>query len=153
MNDLIYLYTEKREDSNWILKNDLYFNLYTGNQILTEEDKRVIALIDKARVTEDNHIETKYGLGTLRNLSSGCKTYLNVIKNPQKVVSAEECGSNVLELLFTLENIHIYMGRPERFSMENNIKICFNDREIVAGRKGYEQWWSNEYERRKANDL
>ena len=27
----------------------------------------------------DKHIETKYGLGTIRNLSSGCKTLLNIV--------------------------------------------------------------------------
>ena len=109
MKGLIYIYTEKQESEDWVLKNDLFFNLYTGNQPLTEEDKQAILKIDSAKVTEDNHIETKYGLGTIRNLSSGCKTYLNIIKNPGKVVSAEECGGNVLSLLFKLDNIKIYM--------------------------------------------
>ena len=86
MKGLIYIYTEKQESEDWVLKNDLFFNLYTGNQPLTEEDKQAILKIDSAKVTEDNHIETKYGLGTIRNLSSGCKTYLNIIKNPGKVV-------------------------------------------------------------------
>lgn len=35
VGDLIYLYTEKQDSDEWILKNDLYFNLYTGNQPLT----------------------------------------------------------------------------------------------------------------------
>lgn len=81
---MIYLYTEKSETENWILKNDLYFNLYTGNQLFTEMDKQAIYQIDKAILTKDNHIETKYGVGTIRNLSTGCKTYLNVLKNPEK---------------------------------------------------------------------
>lgn len=144
VNDLIYLYTEKQEADNWILKNDLYFNLYTSNQPLTEIDKKVIAIIDEAKVTEDNHIETKYGLGTIRNLSSGCKTYLNIVKNPHKIVSAEECGSNVLKLLFELDDIHIYMNKPERFQIGDEVEICFNDTEIVVGKWGYEQWWTKE---------
>lgn len=150
---MIYLYTKKQESDSWIMKNDLYFNLYTSNQELTEEDIKAIAKIDSAQVTEDNHIETKYGLGTIRNLSSGCKTYLNVIKNPQKVVSAEECGGNVLTLLFELDEIHLYMNRPERFQIAEGTKICFNETEVVTGRKGYEQWWSREYERRSEHDL
>lgn len=147
---MIYLYTEKQESKNWILKNDLYFNLYTSNQLFTEQDKQIIFQIDKARVTEDNHIVTKYGLGTIRNLSSGCKTYLNVIKNPNKVVSVKECGGNVLDLLFRLDGIHIYMDYPERFEIGETVQIMINDEELVAGRTGYEMWWSKEYERRKS---
>lgn len=150
---MIYLYTEKQTSDSWILKNDLYFNLYTGNQPLTKEDKEAIALIDCARVTEDNHIETKYGLGTIRNLSSGCKTYLNITKNPDKVVSAEECGGNVLALLFKLDGIRLFMSHPERFPIEDKVQICFNGTEIVTGRSGYEKWWSEEYERRAEDDL
>lgn len=153
MKELVYIYTEKQKSEDWVLKNDLFFNLYTGNQPLTEADKQAILKIDSAKVTEDNHIETKYGLGTIRNLSSGCKTYLNVIKNPGKVVSAEECGGNVLTMLFKLDNIKIYMNRPERFSIDDNIRICFNETEIVTGRKGYEQWWTGEYQRRAEDDL
>lgn len=66
---MIYLYTEKQKSDNWILKNNLYFNMYTGNQPLTKEDRDAIAMIDGAKVTEDSHIETKYGLGTILNLS------------------------------------------------------------------------------------
>lgn len=153
MKELVYIYTKKQKSEDWVLKNDLFFNLYTGNQPLTEADKQAILKIDSAKVTEDNHIETKYGLGTIRNLSSGCKTYLNVIKNPGKVVSAEECGGNVLTMLFKLDNIKIYMNRPERFSIDDNVRICFNETEIVTGRKGYEQWWTGEYQRRAEDDL
>jgi len=149
---MIYIYTQKKK-SDWILKNDLYFNLYTSNQILTNEDKKSIAEIDAAVVRDGNRIETKYGLGTVRNLSSGCKTYLNVIKNPGKVVSAEECGKNVLELLFKMDDIRIYMSRPERFEIDDHKEICFNEKEIVTGKGGYERWWHREYERRMENDI
>jgi hypothetical protein len=150
---MIYLYTSKIKSEDWIIYNDSYFNLNTANQKLTDNDKEIISEIDSAKVTDDNHIETKYGLGTIRNLSSGCKTYLNVIKNPQKVVSAEECGGNVLEYLFKIDNIRLYMSHPERFDIDDNTQICFNDTDIVIGRKGYENWWSGEYERRLENDL
>ena len=150
---MIYIYTQ-RPEKDGIWQNDLYFNLYTGNQPFTEEDKAAIQKIDHARLTEDLRIETEYGLGTIRNLSSGCKTYLNIIKNPGKIVCTDECGGNVLEMIFQLNNIHICMTRPERFPIQDDIKMCFNGKEIVKGRNGYEHWWSEEYERRKTeNDL
>lgn len=150
---MIYLFTEKKDAPNWVLKNDLYFNLYTDNMPLTPEDKEIIAEIDSARVTEDYKIETKYGLGTLRNLSTGCKTYLNAKKNPDKIISAEECGGNVLEQLFRLDGIHLYMSHPERFWISDDTWILFNEKEEVQGRSGYEHWWSREYERRAKDDL
>ena len=87
---MIYLYTDKQDSGKWILQNDLYFNLYTSNERFTEEDRELIWQIDHAKLNKDKHIETKYGLGTIRNLSSGCKTILNIMKNPGKVVNANE---------------------------------------------------------------
>lgn len=150
---MIYLYTEKRETDNWILKNDLYFNLYTSNELFTESDMEAIFRIDKAKVTGDGHIETKYGVGTMRNLSSGCKTYLNVIKNPDRIVSVNECGGNVLAMLFELEGARLFMDYPGRFKIVEDVKIMVNDRELVVGRQGYELWWSEEYRRRERDDL
>ena len=43
--------------------------------------------MDEAKLTPDKHIETKYGLGTIRNLSSGCKTLLNLVKHPDDIVT------------------------------------------------------------------
>ena len=78
---MIDIYTEKKESPNWILKNDLYFNLHTSNEDMAGEDRKLIHQADNAVLTPDKHIETKYGLGTIRNLSSGCKTLLNIVKH------------------------------------------------------------------------
>ena len=146
---MIYVYTNKQDSENWILQNDWYFNLYTSNEKFTEEDRAVIWQIDHAKLTE----ETKYGLGTIRNLSSGCKTMLNVMKNPQKIVNADECGQNVLDILFSVDGISLYMSRPERIHIKEDVEICFNNANVVIGRGGYEYWWSEEYARRDSDDL
>ncbi len=148
---MVYLYTNA--DNDYILLNDQYFNLHTSNLPMGEAEKEAIWEIDHAKLTADNRIETKYGIGILRNLSSGCKSYLNVLLNPDKVVSVMECGANVLSKLFQLDHVKLFMSRPERFSISQDKCICFNDKEIVTGRRGYEQWWSDEYERRNKNDL
>lgn len=150
---MIYVYTEKKNCEDWIIQNDWYFNLYTGNEDFTEEEIKIIEKIDHAKILRDKHIETKYGLGTVRNLSSGCKTLLNVMKHPEKVVNVEECGKNVLDILFSMNNIHIYMSRPIRFEIIDNTEICLNDTEVVIGHHGFETWWTKEYERRERNDI
>ena len=120
---------------------------------MTDNDKKLIQKVDEARLTPDKHIETKYGLGTIRNLSSGCKTLLNIVKHPDKVVCVEECGPNVLEIIFKMDNIKIYMSRPTLVKIPKDMKMKFNDSDIVTGSKGYNTWWSKEYERRAENDL
>ena len=146
---MIDIYTEKKESPDWILKNDLYFNLNTSNEELSEKDKELIRQADDAIVTPDKRIETKYGLGTIRNLSSGCKTLLNIEKHPDKVVCVEECGPNVLNLIFQMNNIKIYMSRTSFVNIPRTTQIRFNEKDIVTGNKGYQQWWTREYKRRE----
>lgn len=100
---MIYIYTEKKDSKDWILQNDLYFNLNTSNEEMSSNEINLIQQVDEANLTPDKHIETKYGLGTIRNLSSGCKTLLNIVKHPDKVVNVEECGPNVLKIIFTID--------------------------------------------------
>ena len=64
----------KKDSKDWILQNDLYFNLNTSNEEMSQYEINLIQKVDEAKLTPDKHIETKYGLGTIRNLSSGCKT-------------------------------------------------------------------------------
>ena len=150
---MIDIYTEKKESSSWILKNDLYFNLNTSNEEMTEKDRKLIQQADDAVLTPDKHIETKYGLGTIRNLSSGCKTLLNIVKHPDKVVCVEECGPNVLKLIFQMDNIKIYMSRPSFVEIPAKAELRFNDKDVVTGNAGYQNWWAKEYERREQNGL
>jgi hypothetical protein len=150
---MIDIYTEKKDSKEWILQNDLYFNLNTSNEEMTQKEINYIWQVDEAKLTMDKHIETRYGLGTIRNLSSGCKTLLNLVKHPDKVVCVEECGPNVLKIIFGMDNIKLYMSRPTLVEIPDNAKIRFNDSEIVTGSKGYNAWWSKEYERRENDDL
>ena len=150
---MIDIYTEKKNSKNWILKNDLYFNLNTANEEMSEKEVKLIQQVDEARLTTDKHIETKYGLGTIRNLSSGCKTLLNIIKHPDKVVCVEECGPNVPKFIFAMDHIKIYMSRPSLADIPDDAQIRFNDSDVVVGSRGYSAWWSKEYERREENDL
>lgn len=130
---MIDIYTNKIDSKDWILQNDLYFNLNTGNEEMSQKEIDLIWQIDEAKLTPDKHIETKYGLGTIRNLSSGCKTLINIVKHPDKVVNVEECGPNVLKIIFAMENIKIYMSRPTLFDIPDNAKIRFNNSDIVTG--------------------
>ncbi len=150
---MIDIYTEKKDSKDWTLRNDLYFNLYTGNEVMSQNEINLIQRVDEAKLTSNKRIETKYGLGTIRNLSSGCKTLLNIVKHPDKLVRVEECGPNVLKIIFTMDNIKIYMSRPTLVDIPDDVQIRFNNSDVVTGGRGYNAWWSKEYEGREACDL
>ena len=90
---------------------------------MSENEIKLIQQVDEAKLTPDKHIETKYGLGTIRNLSSGCKTLLNIVKHPDKVVCVEECGPNVLKFIFAMDDIKIYMSRPTLAEIPDDVEI------------------------------
>lgn len=150
---MIDIYTEKRDSKDWILRNDLYFNLYTSNEVMSQNEIDLIQRVDEAKLTPDKRIETKYGLGMIRNLSSSCKTLLNIVKHPDKVVCVDECGPNVLKIIFTMDHIKIYMSRPILVDIPDDVQIRFNNSDVVTGGRGYNAWWSKEYERREACDV
>ena len=149
---MIDIYTKKQDSPDWIILNDMYFNLYTSNEEISEYEAKLIHQVDKAKLTADKHIETRYGIGTIRNLSTSCKTLLNIVKYPEKVVSVEECGSDVLKIIFSLDNIKIYMSRPSLVEISDTTQMRFDDGEIVTGGSGYGQWWTREYAKREAEE-
>ena len=52
----------------------------------------------------------------------------------------EECGPNVLKMIFQMDNIKIYMSRPSFVEIPAETEICFNDKEIVTENTGYQAW-------------
>ena len=55
---MIDIYTNKINSKDWILQNDLYFNLNTGNEEMSQKEIDLIWQIDEAKLTPDKHIET-----------------------------------------------------------------------------------------------
>ena len=47
---MIDIYTDKKESKDWILQNDLYFNLNTGNEEMSQNEINLIQQVDEARV-------------------------------------------------------------------------------------------------------
>lgn len=52
--------------------------------------------------------------------------------------------------IYLYENL---IQRPTLFDIPDDAKIRFNDSDIVTGGRGYNAWWSKEYQRREADDL
>ena len=54
---MINVYTEKKNLKDWIFQNDLYFNLNTGNEEMSQKEIDLIQQVDAAKLTPDKHIE------------------------------------------------------------------------------------------------
>ena len=100
----------KYSDGELIWDNESFFNNNVTAKNFTGDSIKIMMDIDKAKLIDmsTGKIETPYGICSIENLSSGCKTILNYYFIKQfpnlypniKAINAIECGSNALEELF-----------------------------------------------------
>ena len=64
---MIDIYTNKIDSKDWILQNDLYFNLNTGNEEMSQKEIDLIWQIDEAKLSPPTRVI----------LSSNSKSYEN----------------------------------------------------------------------------
>ena len=97
---MINIYTEKKNSKDWILQNDLYFNLNTGNEEMSQNEINLIQQVDEAKLTPDKHIETKYGLG-----------FINFY--PDCIIERCQTGKAIAR-----QNPDFTEGRPKKYSRQ-----------------------------------
>ena len=49
---MIDIYTERKDSKDWIFYNDLYFNLNTGNEEMSQKEIDLIQQVDEAKLTQ-----------------------------------------------------------------------------------------------------
>lgn len=104
----LYIYTRIEDIANGvklIRNNDSYFK-----QTMLEDTplvRKVLREIDKAEYSSPLYfVGRDKNMGALNKscLSTGCKTLLNIIQNPDICFDVIECGPNALELLPEITN-------------------------------------------------
>ncbi len=88
-NNMLNIYLDKPE--NTIDYNDAYFNTNYMNYKFDTEDQNIIKTIDSVEYQGNFEVNSKFYKNTLirvTELSTGCKTLLNTINNPDKIFSA-----------------------------------------------------------------
>ena len=110
------IYTDKKEippNIKFVDYNDMFFN---GGILQSDKiSKLVMQKIDGAEYgTENTFIGRDKSLGKLNkeHLSTGCKTLLNIVANPDKCFDVIECGPNALQLLPLIKDGNIYWNVP-----------------------------------------
>ena len=129
-----------------ITMNDIYFNQTTVS-LLDDRAAEIIDRIDSSVMTGQFTILSRFDGMTLNidKLSTGCKTALNILYNPQKVFDIRECGDNALDLIYDLPEGNIYYDYPLISFDMNAVYVC--DKNAVRKIGSYEElkeWWQDE---------
>ena len=78
-------------------------------------------------------------------LSTGCKTALNILYNPDKVFDIRECGDNALDVIYALPNGNVYCDYPLiSFDMG---KVTVRDKKgsrVIDSYDALKEWWTSE---------
>lgn len=133
---MIEIYRDKTmiKQNELIEKIDLTFNSIVYNLDIKEFDKTALKSIDEAVYDGNGFVVTPFGRTMVQNISTGCKTLILInhsIELGNKIISINECGKNVLDIIFALENCRVYSSFlliPRNYSANKIVRIHKNKR-------------------------
>lgn len=139
------------------LYNDSWFNINVSNIDFTNTQiNNIIKHVDNTEYVKNNKIKSKFIRGTLAHvneLSSGCKTVINVVSFQDKLFTIAECGNNAIKELFiqNIGNIYVPYGMviPD---LNININLIFNGKSYNISDRLKLSTIINNYFRGKSND-
>lgn len=146
---MITIYKNKKDipqNMEYVELNDIFFNKFTVLE-LDDRAKEIIEQIDGAKLLGKYKIESKFNGVALDIdcLSTGCKSVLNVMYFPQKVFCLKECGENALELMYSLEEGHVYSDYAViPFEMDKVSVISCDMKKVIDDYEALKEWWENE---------
>ena len=145
---MITIYKKKAipKDMEPVSLNDIFFNKVTAEK-LDDKAADVIKRIDHSKMINKYMISSRFDGSALNidKLSTGCKTVLNIMYNPDKAFDICECGDNALDIVYSLPQGNVFCSYPFISYEMQKVKACDNSgvREIDS----YEElkdWWANE---------
>ena len=145
---MITVYKKKPSTSAMELveMNDIYFNKNTVS-LLHDRAKEIIRQIDHSDMLSPFSISSRFD-GMVLNidkLSTGCKTALNVLYNPDKVFDIRECGDNALDVIYSLPKGNIFCDYPLiSFDMDKVIVSDKKGKREIDSYEALKEWWSHE---------
>lgn len=148
------IYTNKSDipaDMKYVDYNDKFFNSVALED--NEVTAKILHNVDKASYhSKDTFISRDIELGALNKalLSTGCKTLLNIERNPDICFDIVECGQNAIRCLSTIKNGNVLWVFP--FILVEEDSLCdievngrkFNSTLELA--KYFEEMMENSYE-------
>lgn len=145
---MITIYKKKQIPKNMelIVLNDIYFNKFTVS-LIDDKAAEIISKIDNSVMLSNYTISSKFDGGVLNidKLSTGCKTVLNVLYNPDKIFDIRECGDNAIDVLYGLQTGNICCDYPLiSFDMIEAKVYTPDGIQTMSSYEELKEWWSNE---------
>jgi len=145
---MITIYKKKQIPKNMelIVLNDIYFNKFTVS-LIDDKAAEIISKIDNSVMLSNYTISSKFDGGVLNidKLSTGCKTVLNVLYNPDKIFDIRECGDNAIDVLYSLQTGNICCDYPLiSFDMIEAKVYTPDGIQTMSSYEELKEWWSNE---------
>lgn len=134
------------ENMKFINYNDIYFNKYTS-EMLDDRAAEIIKKIDSSCMISKYMITSRFNGATLNidKLSTGCKTVLNVMYNPNIVFDICECGENALDILYSLSEGSVSCSYPYISFEMNMVNICDkHGTRMIDSYDDLKEWWESE---------
>ncbi len=134
------------QDKEYIELNDIFFNQNTARK-LDERAEAFIERIDDSKLLSKYRIRSRFDDIILNTdqLSTGCKTVLNVFYYPDKVFCLKECGNNALEVLYNFEKGSVYSEYAMiPFDIEKVAVWTSGGIRVIDDYEELKEWWKNE---------
>ena len=123
----VYIRREDIDSNTEIIdKNDIIFNYDLHNNMKVNSlIKRIMKDIDGAEYVSEMDMRSRYGnITSMENLSTGCKTVINIINHPEAVINCIECGNNILHKILQLnEGNVLFYFMPSNADEHININV------------------------------
>lgn len=146
---MITIFKNKKDipqDKEYIELNDIFFNQNTATK-LDNRAAKYIQMIDGSELISKYKIRSRFEDITLNTdqLSTGCKTVLNVLYFPNKVFCLKECGNNALEILYGFEEGYVYSDYAMiSFTMKRVRTQMSRECKVIEDYEELKEWWENE---------
>ena len=125
--------------------NDVFFNKYTA-VMLDERAKDVIRKIDMGEMLTKYSFASRFDGSKLNvdMLSTGCKSALNIMYNPDRIFDVAECGENALEVIYSFREGKIYCEYPMiAFNMTGAEAYDTNGIRVFGDYDELREWWKS----------
>ena len=135
---MLYIYSSLKSIDRKKFVNDveIFFNFDLAYNLKTDEAiNKILKTIDGAHIINGNVVETKFGVTTLSNLSTGCKALIIAWLNTSLTVNFTEVGDNVVELAVELSknrDLHVYTRNSVVFGKNLDTVVNLDGKEMTA---------------------
>lgn len=145
MLNLYFKLSDIPKDLRYVKFNDAWFNRNIhGIKFGSKDIEKLLLSVDKVKYIGNNRVLSKFEPNTgisVRELSTGCKTSINVISFTDCIFDGTECGDNALYEIFKSTKGNLLVTRfcyPDMFTNDiclhykGTSKIIHNNNELAS---------------------